>query len=485
MDAETETEVAELLLGHGARTTGLACSKEEHLAGYGLLHLCARNNFSRLMERILDSNPGLLFVSTAVHPIHLAVLRDHRECLQLMLEKRDRYWAEFLRIGSILNTGINDDQGLELMETSHTGKQRYALLSPEELPNVSIQFPAALDWYLRSDVKSETLEALGVVTPLHCAAFKSRVDAAELLLLHGASIHSIGGPPSAIAISLAYDAQMIELLTKHGATLNQYDDCGRLYSRRFRGETDIVSARFDTDYNRYIKDKKILPIPPTAPSRDHCQVDLLGNTTASEAVKFSEVLLLQETLNGTRELTQPNQAGTLLIHDCLNAAPNVVTYILNSGLDLGGIHNDFGSALHSNWNKPWRYTDANILRLLLRRLGRETSKRLLNFKPKYRHTPLYFAAGAGQLHVAKFMLSWGAEPDIEGGPFGTPLMAAATYGRLEVVKILVWAGAAVCYYSSTSENSVSAHGAAKLFPEIQRWLLVERWTEQRRIDWLD
>ena len=477
--------MAKLLLDHGARTTGLVCPEEGDLAGYGVLHLCTRMNYSHLMERILDSNPGLLFVSAAVHPIHLAVLRDNRECLQLMLEKREKYWAEFVQTGSILNMGINDNQGLELVKTSYTGKQRYALLSPEELPNVPIQFPAALDWYLRSGVKSETLEALGVVTPLHCAAFKSRVDAAELLFLHGASIHSIGGPPSATAISLAYDAQMIELLTKHGATLNQYDDCGRLYSRRFRGETDIVSARSDTDYNRYIKDKKILPTPPTAPSRDHCQVDLLGNTTASEAVKFSEVLLLQETLNGTRELTQPNQAGTLLIHDCLNAAPNVVTYILNSGLDLGGVHPDFGSALHSNWNRPRRYTDANILRLLLRRLGRETSKRLLNFKPKYRHTPLYFAAGAGQLHIAKVMLSWGAEPDLEGGPFGTPLMAAATYGRLEVVKILVWAGAAVCYYSPELEKCVSAYSAAKLFPEIQWWLLVERWKEQKRIDWLD
>jgi ankyrin repeat protein len=36
------------------------------------------------------------------------------------------------------------------------------------------------------------------------------------------------------------------------------------------------------------------------------------------------------------------------------------------------------------------------------------------------------------------LLELGADMELEGSDYGTPLMAAATYGRLDVVKVLVY-----------------------------------------------
>jgi hypothetical protein len=82
------------------------------------------------------------------------------------------------------------------------------------------------------------------------------------------------------------------------------------------------------------------------------------------------------------------------------------------------------------------------------------------------------------------MLQHGADIDLPRGPVGTPVMAACIYGRLEALKILVEAGATLLYTEDNDLGDTVTYSAlekAKLFPKLQRWLLVERWTERKAI----
>ncbi|KAI9150548.1 putative ankyrin-2 ankyrin [Paramyrothecium foliicola] len=62
----------------------------------------------------------------------------------------------------------------------------------------------------------------------------------------------------------------------------------------------------------------------------------------------------------------------------------------------------------------------------------------------------------------------------------TPLMIAASYGRLEVVKLLVRRGARLQYKSGSTW--MSAVMAARHFPEVIQWILVSRFSEQGKIE---
>ncbi|SPO01932.1 uncharacterized protein DNG_04605, partial [Cephalotrichum gorgonifer] len=77
----------------------------------------------------------------------------------------------------------------------------------------------------------------------------------------------------------------------------------------------------------------------------------------------------------------------------------------------------------------------------------------------------------------------GADINLERSTEGTPLLTACSRGRLEAVKMLVGYGASVTYKCNGKVRSGVA--AAARFPEIQRWLLVGRYTERRALGWGD
>jgi len=175
-------------------------------------------------------------------------------------------------------------------------------------------------------------------------------------------------------------------------------------------------------------------------------------------------------------LTTPDMYGESALIHCLNSgtAP-VLSYILNSGLDLSGSTPAFGSAVNYFWKDVGRY----VLQRLLRRLGRQTGTALLNKKPQYRHTPLYDAAAMDQCRILELLLAYEVDLDMVGGPLGSALMAAATYGRLEAVEVLVDAGAATSYFSVHDATTKSAFVQAMHFPKVQRWLLVDRFLRKK------
>ena len=127
--------------------------------------------------------------------------------------------------------------------------------------------------------------------------------------------------------------------------------------------------------------------------------------------------------------------------------------------------------------------DILLLKKLLRRLPRDLLSLILKHRSKTSSTPLYTACTRApafrQLDTIKLLLRAGAQLEYEGGDYGTPLMGACAAGRLSAVKLLVERGARLIY--ERDGITVSAIDAAKYFPEIVRWILVERFTQGPRL----
>ena len=104
---------------------------------------------------------------------------------------------------------------------------------------------------------------------------------------------------------------------------------------------------------------------------------------------------------------------------------------------------------------------------------------LATLMPEKQITSLYFTALDGVCQFVHLMVEYGAVINMEGGPEGTPLMAACVAGHLPAVKYLVQRGALLAYWNGTSH--VSAYAKAQRHPKILRWLLVGRFTERLRL----
>lgn len=80
-------------------------------------------------------------------------------------------------------------------------------------------------------------------------------------------------------------------------------------------------------------------------------------------------------------------------------------------------------------------------------------------------TPLYFAASMGHLQAVKELLELGVDVNVEGGEFGTPVMATVEGGHVETLRLLLERGADPNQKKSNGTSSLlllaSAAGHAK------------------------
>lgn len=115
----------------------------------------------------------------------------------------------------------------------------------------------------------------------------------------------------------------------------------------------------------------------------------------------------------------------------------------------------------------------------LRRLGPERLWALANLEPTDSWSPLCILASIGQTPAMNNILKLITDVDFDGSPHGSALMAACSSGRLESVKILVRRGAAISYLRENGFRS--AVDAARNDKAILAWLLVDRFTDQRKL----
>ena len=131
-------------------------------------------------------------------------------------------------------------------------------------------------------------------------------------------------------------------------------------------------------------------------------------------------------------------------------------------------------------------TIASLLPKMVRVLGKESMKCLIDMEPADAKSPLCVAAIHGALDLLDVLLDMGADLEFEGHPMGTALMVASAGGDLSSVRHLVRRGAKIHYTSNRIQtNSTvpirSAVALAQPHPDIVRWFLVNRYTEQLKI----
>lgn len=132
----------------------------------------------------------------------------------------------------------------------------------------------------------------------------------------------------------------------------------------------------------------------------------------------------------------------------------------------------------------------SLLPKMVRVLGKESVKSMIDTEPAHTRSPLCMAAISGALDIIDVLIDIGADLEFEGHPIGTALMTASASGELSAVRHLVRRGAKIHYVSNriqtisdlfNKSSHRSAVALAERHPDIIRWFLVNRYTEQLKI----
>lgn len=437
------------------------------------LHLCAEYGNVDLLNLVLDRHPELLYLDTEVHPIHLAILNHQNDCVKAMLDRSKGCWF------SVRGKPFHSEAEPRMVVADPVDparREECTRLKWLQSPDLSLAILSCLDG-ISSEILAQNPARLslgmvcryGPLLPLHCAAYINNAPATRLLLGYGAEKEAIapGGSDSALCVAVGRQSmEVVEILLEKEASVYPYDSTG----------TCGISLLACYCPDLFLKYRRFfdLDIHPNN-RREPLMHQLLNNgDTGTEAAQMvlSEIFLQEGDISGTSH--HKLSTRQLAFHRDWQEAS---AFFVNAGIDFEAWDEHCGSVLNTRWCND----QTSTLKRLIRRIGCEKSMWLLNRKPVEDSTPLYNAALMGQQDVARTLMHFGADVNADGGQLGTPLMAAAAYGRLCIVKDFVNAGAALSCFSSEENRFHCAVDLAKHFPEIQRWLLVGRWSERRFI----
>ncbi|KAL9621899.1 MAG: hypothetical protein Q9160_003720 [Pyrenula sp. 1 TL-2023] len=428
------------------------------------LHDC-----SEFLREILDRSPGLLFVSSEVHPIHIAIANGSNDCLQMMLERSEEAWHQSITkttgTPTTTSTSYHDTCVDFDRRTWPTIKRKLPILATHDLSQVCMRLPLSSVWSFSTKLNSSTWN-LEWSSPIHFAILIANFDAVRILLDAGASASDMpeGCRYSPLHLALlGRKWNIANLLLEQGAPLQSRDSWGITCADMiFWCYAEGFSSNVVTQALRFVSPNlSEALVPPSFTVRNDLQWEILHTWSSNDLTRF-------------------DQNGETLIHRGWNSGNlPLIAWVLNHNVDWNCLDKAFGSSIHCCWLNSAR----SLLRRLLKRVGSIKGAYLLNFKPERRNTPLYNAAAMDQRKIIDLMLKQGAQIDLIGGLEGSPLMVAAAYGRLETVEMLIHAGASTSYLDPKEDIMTSVFEKAKDFPEVQRWLLVDRWRGRRFIEW--
>jgi ankyrin repeat protein len=287
-------------------------------------------------------------------------------------------------------------------------------------------------------------------TVLHTAVLAGRIEIVKLLLQHQSDpdvLDAHGRPASHIAAWIGR-ADILELLLSHGCEVDARDS--------------------------YLQ------------------------TTLGSAVGFGHVEVVRVLLDRHADLTASKDRGVCLIQTAISCG-NPAVFFLLADAGLEPTSEDICSWYKAgNWQVLMSGNHMERLAVMPEFLQTPDTgpemKAVLNITPPHyrklnltcrvmimnvRNSVFYRASTLDDLEAVILLHNAGAMLNLDGGAEGTPLMGACKAGRLGVVKYLVRHGAILNY--EKHGVPVSAFDKAASYPKIQRWLLIERFTEQRMI----
>ncbi|KAL8838838.1 MAG: hypothetical protein Q9170_001960 [Blastenia crenularia] len=442
---EAQLKVVELLAKKGPSIRDTACGLKGPTRGFTTLHYAAAYGYFHLLQILLDKDPMMIFqLRTSLHPFHLAVISGHCDCVELIATHYRKFTTHFGSPSS--GHPLNATSTFELVEMQVT-----------ESPEQQLTGIKGKIWI------PENVHSL---RPLHIAAYYGHAKIARFLLECGASVIATDDYyRSALhlaAKAVEHPKSVIKLLLNHGANLQAIDHMLRtpLMYATTRDRLDVLQLLITHGADIQVQ-------------------DFWGWTAFHLAALLRSIPMIQALVVGAGDHNlgcEDTQGLSPLAKLLARATRNVILFTINLAPSPAAYEPQAGSILAYAIQNP--NMTRSLLKKLLRRLSAPLVARLLKHQSKPFGTPLYAACTVAprirQEDFINVFLQAGADVEQEGGRHGTPLMGACAAGRIAAVKLLVSRGAQVSY--KRDGISISALDAAKHFPEINRWLLVERYT---------
>jgi len=337
---------------------------------------------------------------------------------------------------------------------------------------------------------------------MHSAAANGNTEALELMLANDQLVKHL---PllryRSLPIYRVENGQCSSYLETNGTVLHTAVQAGRLESVKILLQNQFDPDAFDLD-----------GMPASHIAAAHGREDLMElllshgasvdvrdaymRTTLGAALQSGQLNIVRLLLDRGADISARDYQNQSLFHIAsLSGNPAMFFALTNAGLSAS-IEDIFSWYWAGHW-QTWTTGD-RLKRLmiapeiLIPRGNTVETKAVLNLVPSHcrklnltcrvmhaRMSVLYSASTLVDLETMVLLYNAGAMLNFEGGGEGTPLMGACKAGRLEVAKFLVRHGAILNYEKHGVQ--VSAFDKAASYPKIQRWLLVERFTDQRMI----
>jgi ankyrin repeat protein len=265
-------------------------------------------------------------------------------------------------------------------------------------------------------------------SPLDSAAHRRQWEVLKLLLDRGADINAVGGYYGSTlqAASTTGDTEMVELLLDQGADVNLEggEHGSALAAAAHRGDIETVKILLGRGANINIRGKHGPPINVAADSEHWEVVELLMDRGADINVTepgYRNISLLGAALGG---------------HDLRGKGSSMAKLLLEKGADPNSLAGAYhGSALGAAATKGNR----ELVELFLSK-GAD-----VNIKGGRFGTPLVAAVAPywDNREIVGLLLDNGADVNIPGGQYGSALGAATYWGKSEIVQLLLERGADV------------------------------------------
>ncbi|RDW93708.1 uncharacterized protein DSM5745_01030 [Aspergillus mulundensis] len=303
---------------------------------------------------------------------------------------------------------------------------------------------------------------------LHEAARAGNEPALQLLIDHGAALDAqdITGKAAVYYAATSGRYEALELLLRHGATASKPSPKYPSLLHLAANYDDLYLLKLAYPY--YIAGNMASPLV----------VAYLSPFSFCHSKECVRYLLSQGLTFGG-----PDAMGISAVHWLLGRE-RIQSWILQSHfLNTHNLDTEPVNLQELQIDQTISRSIINAIPKLLRVLGKDCTRAMFPSRPPAAFNALCLAAEYGALESCRVLVSIGADLDYPGHPWGTPLAVALQFRHMDVARYLVRAGAKVVHFGGSlrERRCASVLRAAYWYPESVRWLLVERFTEQRMI----
>ncbi|KAL8405589.1 hypothetical protein RB596_004455 [Gaeumannomyces avenae] len=454
------------LLGSGARRFTTRCQKHSFLKVSALFEAAVlRPQAPGSLALILDValRCGTNWLNSHFTPLHIAVQQSNLGGVNTVLDHLTSNAAAYRKWLPASHSGASKAATIASGVVRQASGVGYVV---REVVNRQVRLLFADDEY-----------HMEPTTALHMAIMSDSIEIARTLVKKGgADVNGVDwelSSPLHRAVNNGFDAG-VDFLVKMGASTNMRDRDGNtpLMRAARAGSVDLCQLLI------------------TKGGANTTVRDLDGMSLLSCCAEKSSSPALFHYLSGPSVGLDPyarDKTTYSPLHDAiLNSS--MTAYVFSGSWDFGRVAS--GPDLVKGFFAL--VIDDGDGRLLLPRLRRrwphDEWRRYVDACPRRYLSPLCLAASRGLLWELEWLLYRGAaDPELEGAAEGTALMAACSHGRLDAVKLLVRSGARVAYVKPGGDDDdgmpviQNALEHARGFPDIVRWLLVGRYTDQGKI----